>query len=46
MMRANGSVDTYPVMSPDMQKIYFVSNRGNRWAIFQMPAPPELSQGE
>jgi WD40-like Beta Propeller Repeat len=44
-LTANGSVDTYPVMSPDMQKIYFVSNRGNRWAIFQMPAPSALSGG-
>jgi Tol biopolymer transport system component len=40
-LTANGSVDTYPVMSPDLQKIYFVSNRGNRWAIFVMPIPAQ-----
>ena len=38
-LTTNGSVDRSPVMSPDHRHIYFVSNRGLRWAIWRIPAP-------
>ena len=41
-LTTNGSLDTYPVASPDGQHIYFVSNRGGKWAIWRMQAPDSL----
>jgi hypothetical protein len=38
-LTTNGSADRYPLMSPDMRNIYFMSNRGERWAIWRIPAP-------
>ena len=38
-LTTNGSVDRFPIMSPDHQYIYFISNRGLRWAIWRISAP-------
>ena len=38
-LTTNGSVDWFPVMSSDQQYIYFISNRGLRWAIWRISAP-------
>lgn len=38
-LTTNGSVDRYPLMSPDGKYIYFLSNRGLKWAIWRIPAP-------
>ncbi len=35
----NGSVDRFPVMSHDGRWIYFLSNRGQGWAIWRIDAP-------
>jgi hypothetical protein len=32
----NGSIDSNPVLSPDDRYVYFVSNRGNEWAIWAL----------
>jgi hypothetical protein len=42
-LTTNGSADTNPLVSPDGQYIYFLSNRGQRWAICSMKARPELA---
>jgi WD40-like Beta Propeller Repeat len=36
---SNGSVDRFPVMSRDGKSIYFLSNRGQGWAIWSIDAP-------
>ena len=38
-LTTNGSADRYPQMSPDGRSIYFLSNRGQSWSIYQIPAP-------
>ena len=38
-LTSNGSLDTYPVCTPDQRFIFFVSNRGGRWAIWRMAMP-------
>ena len=35
-LTTNGSADTYPLMSPSGRYIYFLSNRGGRWAIWSL----------
>lgn len=36
-LTTNGSADRYPVMSPDGQYIYFLSNRGESWGVWRIP---------
>lgn len=36
-LTTNGSADRYPVMSPDGQFIYFLSNRGESWGVWRIP---------
>jgi hypothetical protein len=43
-LTTNGSVDTFPVVTPDGKYIVFLSNRGERWAIWRMRAPTLLKQ--
>jgi Tol biopolymer transport system component len=38
-LTTNGSSDRFPLISPDMKSIYFMSNRGKRWAIWRIEAP-------
>ncbi len=38
-LTTNGSVDDFPVVSPDQQYIYFVSNRGFKEGIWRIPFP-------
>ena len=38
-LTTNGSVDRYPMMSPDQEYVYFMSNRGLKWAIWRIRAP-------
>lgn len=38
-LTTNGSIDQYPLMSPDSKWVYFMSNRGGRWAIWRIAAP-------
>ncbi len=40
-LTTNGSADRYPQMSPDGRSVYFLSNRGQSWSIYQIPAPTE-----
>jgi len=35
-LTTNGSVDKYPLMAPDKKSVYFVSNRGGRWALWRI----------
>lgn len=42
-LTTNGSTDKYPLMSPDMRSVYFMSNRGEQWALWRIAAPVELS---
>ncbi len=39
-LTTNPSADRYPLVSPDGKSIYFFSNRGKRWAIWRVDAPP------
>ena len=39
-LTTNGSIDRYPLISPDGKWVYFMSNRGGRWAIWRIAAPP------
>lgn len=39
-LTTNGSADRYPLMSPDGKEIYFLSNRGESWSIWRIPAGP------
>jgi len=43
-LTTNGSIDRYPLISPDSQWVYFMSNRGGYWAIWRIhsdqPAAP------
>jgi len=36
-LTTNGSSDRFALMSPDGDEIYFLSNRGESWAIWRMP---------
>lgn len=36
-LTTNGSADRFPLMSPAGDEIYFLSNRGESWAIWRMP---------
>ncbi|MGB0766399.1 MAG: hypothetical protein ACPGYV_01670 [Phycisphaeraceae bacterium] len=38
-LTTNGSTDKYPLMSPDMKTVYFLSNRGERWAMWRIQSP-------
>lgn len=38
-LTTNGSTDKYPLMSPDMKSVYFLSNRGERWAMWRIQSP-------
>lgn len=38
-LTTNGSVDRHPLMSPDGRYVYFMSNRGLKWAIWRIAAP-------
>jgi len=38
-LTTNGSIDRYPLLSPDGKWVYFMSNRGGRWAIWRIAAP-------
>ncbi len=38
-LTTNGSADRFPLLSPDMKWVYFMSNRGERWAVWRMEAP-------
>jgi hypothetical protein len=38
-LTTNGSIDRYPLLSPDRKWVYFMSNRGGRWAIWRIAAP-------
>ena len=42
-LTTNGSADRYPQMSPDGRSIYFLSNRGQSWSIYQVPAPSQTA---
>ncbi len=35
-LTTNGSTDRYPLLSPGNEWIYFMSNRGGRWAIWRI----------
>jgi dipeptidyl aminopeptidase/acylaminoacyl peptidase len=37
-LTTNGSIDRYPLISPDGKWVYFMSNRGGRWAIWRVVA--------
>lgn len=37
-LTTNGSIDRYPLLSSDGKWVYFLSNRGGRWAIWRIPA--------
>jgi Tol biopolymer transport system component len=39
-LTTNGSTDRYPLMSPDGNNIYFLSNRGESWAIWRISTAP------
>ena len=36
-LTTNGSVDRFPVMSPEGDYIYFLSNRGESWGVWRIP---------
>lgn len=36
-LTTNGSADRFPLMTPDGRNIYFLSNRGETWAIWRIP---------
>jgi hypothetical protein len=38
-LTTNGSIDDYPVVSPDQKYVYFVSNRGFKEGIWRIPFP-------
>ncbi len=38
-LTTNGSIDDYPIASPDGKYIYFVSNRGFKDGIWRIPFP-------
>jgi len=42
-LTTNGSADRYPMMSPDMKSIYFMSNRGGHWGIWNIAAPANVA---
>ncbi|MEO1237945.1 MAG: hypothetical protein AAFX76_14265, partial [Planctomycetota bacterium] len=39
-LTTNGSADRFPLMSPDGRDIYFLSNRGESWAIWRIAYGP------
>ncbi|HWN93650.1 MAG TPA: hypothetical protein VNT99_01345 [Methylomirabilota bacterium] len=44
-LTTNGSIDRYPLLSPDGRWCYFMSNRGGRWAIWRIPGPEQRTAG-
>ncbi len=42
-LTSNGSADTNPLVAPDGQLVYFLSNRGRRLGIWAMKPPPEMA---
>ncbi len=36
-LTTNGSIDRYPLLSPNLEWVYFMSNRGGQWAIWRIP---------
>jgi hypothetical protein len=40
-LTTNGSIDRYPLLSPDGKWVYFISNRGGHWAIWRIAAPSQ-----
>ncbi|MEM1108053.1 MAG: hypothetical protein AAGH99_05100 [Planctomycetota bacterium] len=40
-LTTNGSADRFPLMSPAGDEIYFLSNRGESWAIWRLPFASE-----
>jgi len=42
-LTTNGSVDDFPVVSPDQKYVYFVSNRGFKEGIWRIPFPISAS---
>jgi hypothetical protein len=42
-LTTNGSIDRYPLLSPDGKWVYFMSNRGGHWAIWRIPTQEETS---
>ena len=46
VLTTNPSADEWPMASADGEWIYFVSNRGQQWAIWRIQTPPALRPGE
>ena len=42
-LTTNGSIDRYPLISPDSTWVYFMSNRGGRWAIWRIQSDRPVS---
>ena len=43
-LTSNRSADTHPLIDPRGRAIYFLSNRGGRWAIWSLEADPRFSE--
>lgn len=44
-LTTNGSADRYPLMAPDRDHVYFISNRGKHWGIYQIESPGGIASG-